>query len=1002
MRILIELLKKFPLDVQPTDTGSDVKERIRDILFKQMAKKGEDVTDIDVTLVFRGVKLDDGISLEASGVTQGATLTLLSRALAEVHGRHSGVTSVKQAFRELAKKGDAGEGAETDALSNCKPFGLLCDVSELGELGTGWVLFFHFVRSLGLLCLLLFVVQLPALFHYRSFGSEPITLWSNQTADKKSAPISASFLTVGNTGPEGSESPLPWLCALATAVLTLGLLAHYSRFQSVTKQQVDATEVDPNDFALFIEGLPSDAIDEAEIKAFVEENAREGHHTSVVNVVIGYDLEVFTGMLTELGQAKKDMAEATDEREKALLKDKAKELSSPLLSEGALRSFLPCTGNAIVVLRSQADHRESLAEWDTWYESAATSCECLEGYSRQPRFRDAQVLRISRAANPTDIVWENFGVSMGERYKARAKTYGMVAFIFGVTLAVVLVLDKLSERLGNPGWMSILPTLSVLTIRIWASVSIKKFVVRQRHMTKTDRDLAIMAKLALFYVLSYCVIAILVNRDPFAGEWYSAGGLLIDINTLMIMNCFSIPLSILSGCTLCIRRTMRDARVDLENPPVGLKQTKYQSMFELPEMDQSRSLAKVLITFLTGLLFMPMYPFAILVAAAGLFCEYWAYKYQLLRQSKRPYRQSHEVSYGSLKIVYLGVAGFAITQSLFLAPSLAGSANSWSETLTYPLIAISVFMLCMPAEVNRLLCGTIFCQKRHAKTDTDVDYYVAQKAWPKHQKYHTTNLVYLHGFEMLAMKARRLEWDPRTGNFKDPEARGEAAAGSEAASAPRPGTLTVAGEAPEEHEGEAGAGDESSDDDEGPEYTGAIAMVDPAALAMEELKVKVPLSMLGDHPSDSEDTEDGLSESDDSDSEDLEAVAPPFSAAALRPGVTARIDGLKSASADKFNGTNCTIKSWDKAAGKWIVELDNGGKARLPTECLRPLTVHEQIRAGSKVRIVNLASHKAQQYNDTVGTVVDWNDRARKWNVKLFTGIKATIPASNLEVVEHG
>ncbi|CAE8622677.1 unnamed protein product [Polarella glacialis] len=756
------------------------------------------------------------------------------------------------------------------------------------------------------------------------------------------------------------------------------------------------------DFALFIEGLPSDAIDEAEIKAFVEENAREGHHTSVVNVVIGYDLEVFTGMLTELGQAKKDMAEATDEREKALLTTKAKELSAPLLSEGALRSFLPCTGNAIVVLRSQADHRESLAEWDTWYESAATSCECLEGYSRQPRFRDAQVLRISRAANPTDIVWENFGVSMGERYKARAKTYGMVAFIFGVTLAVVLVLDKLSERLGNPGWMSILPTLSVLTIRIWASVSIKKFVVRQRHMTKTDRDLAIMAKLALFYVLSYCVIAILVNRDPFAGEWYSAGGLLIDINTLMIMNCFSIPLSILSGCTLCIRRTMRDARVDLENPPVGLKQTKYQSMFELPEMDQSRSLAKVLITFLTGLLFMPMYPFAILVAAAGLFCEYWAYKYQLLRQSKRPYRQSHEVSYGSLKIVYLGVAGFAITQSLFLAPSLAGSANSWSETLTYPLIAISVFMLCMPAEVNRLLCGTIFCQKRHAKTDTDVDYYVAQKAWPKHQKYHTTNLVYLHGFEMLAMKARRLEWDPRTGNFKDPEARGEAAAGSEAASAPRPGTLTVAGEAPEEHEGEAGAGDESSDDDEGPEYTGAIAMVDPAALAMEELKVKVPLSMLGDHPSDSEDTEDGLSESDDSDSEDLEAVAPPFSAAALRPGVTARIDGLKSASADKFNGTNCTIKSWDKAAGKWIVELDNGGKARLPTECLRPLTVHEQIRAGSKVRIVNLASHKAQQYNDTVGTVVDWNDRARKWNVKLFTGIKATIPASNLEVVEHG
>eukprot|EP00933_Yihiella_yeosuensis_P021944 TRINITY_DN17290_c0_g1_i1.p1 TRINITY_DN17290_c0_g1~~TRINITY_DN17290_c0_g1_i1.p1 ORF type:complete len:961 (+),score=172.07 TRINITY_DN17290_c0_g1_i1:138-2885(+) len=914
--------------------------------------------------------------------------------------------------------------AESEVLNNCPQFQLNCDIGDLGELGAGWVLFFHFVRSLGLLCVILFAVQLPAFFHYTSMDKSYIDKWSDVPKYPKNHSINFWYVTVGNTGPDreglktGTDSVWPWLCALLCALVMLNLLAQYSRYQARTKLDVDATEVDPNDYALFIEGLPEDATDEAEIKEFLEEYARIGEHTSVVQVVIGYDVEMFQSDMREIVEVKKKIAETTSAADKATLSESLKALVEPLKSIDALRNHLPCTGFAIAVLRSQEEHRQVLQEWDTWNEFFAYELSCLQGLglfkSRTEEFRGDHVLRITRARNPSDILWENMGVTPEERFKAKCKTYAMTVFIFLVCLVAVVGMQKISAAAGNPRWMSILPTLVVLTVRIWASMSLKKYVIAIRHPTKTERDLSLLVKLTLFYVLSYCVIAIILNNNPDDGDWYTTGGLFTDITSLMVMNCFSIPASIFCGCAQGLRNKIRDAKCDLDNPPPGLRQKKYQSLFELPEMDQPRAFAKVLITFLTGLLFLPMVPYAALIAAAGLFCEYWAFKYQLLRQSKRPYRQGHEVSFGALKIMYFGVALFALTQALFLKPSLKGGAKTWSGSLTLPLIVISSVMTFAPHWFNALICGAKFFQAEdRSETHTDVDYYTAQKAWPKHQKYHTTNLVYLHGIEMLAIKRKKPLWDPRTGNLRDPRVKPSAADTSLEAgtSAPRPGGLTGAADSEPGVESTdsvdpavAAGGDrvEGVDDDvEGPEESGAIGEEDPAALAMEEMKVKVPLSMLGEEDDDGASTIGDSSEDESGSDADVEVGMPAASMGhGIKPGVTCRIDGLESEKASRFNGTTCTVKSAE-AGGKWMVELEDGQKARLPASCLH-LLLSETLKPGMKAKIVNLSLDKAKQYNGSTATILEWNAKVGKWNVQLFTGIKATIPASNLQALTPG
>ncbi|CAE7275615.1 nipblb [Symbiodinium sp. CCMP2592] len=467
-----------------------------------------------------------------------------------------------------------------------------------------------------------------------------------------------------------------------------------------------------------------------------EVNGRENEDTDVVMVVISYDMAKFQSMLADIKETKEELQEASPS-EKEVLEARLRELRAPWSSSGTLRSQLPCTGQAVVVLRSQTEHREVLEEWDTFYEWLMTSMQCLKINSRQPRFRGRHVVRISRAANPSDILWENLGTSHRMRLWLRAKTYGIVALIFLVCLILVVALNwTLDWALGrkntrNSGalatFSSLLVALVVMLTRLWASRTLRQRVMRQMHETKTTRDVSLLAKLALFYLMAYCLIAVLVNWDPAKGEWYTVGGLVSDISSLMLINCISIPLQIAFGCKLLLR---------------------YQAFFELPDMDQTRPFAKVLI------------------AAVALFLEYWAFK-----------------------------------------------ASKELAILEIPRVG------------------------------EHVDYYVAQRAWPKHQKYHTTNTFLravlakfpppgtraaqkVQGFEILDAKARKLQ--PRAGKPQND--------------------------------------DEDDSDKEVDETKVAVAAEDPAALAMEEMKHKVPLSML-DAEADTEDEDEDGSGTDESDEE---------------------------------------------------------------------------------------------------------------------------------------
>jgi len=121
--------------------------------------------------------------------------------------------------------------------------------------------------------------------------------------------------------------------------------------------------------------------------------------------------------------------------------------------------------------------------------------------------------------------------------------------------------------------------------------------------------------------------------------------------------------------------------------------------------------------------------------------------------------------------------------------------------------------------------------------------------------------------------------------------------------------------------------------------------------------------------------------------------------AKLWPGALATISGLEAEKAKQFNGTTCTVLGTEARNTQFLVQLENGAKATLPTKCL-VLADGGALVPGARATVTGLQSEKGHQYNGTLGELHSWSKEHSKWLVKLADGKKAPLPAINLRAAE--
>mmetsp|Transcript_43336 Transcript_43336/g.102008 ORF Transcript_43336/g.102008 Transcript_43336/m.102008 type:complete len:1169 (-) Transcript_43336:51-3557(-) len=594
------------------------------------------------------------------------------------------------------------------------------------------------------------------------------------------------LITPGSLGPDqGEDLIIPLLYVVQIGLLVLGCITLYQHFLSMNTK-IDLQTTQPNDFAIMASGLPVTATDEAAILKWFKEHAVPGKtDTEIVKVVIGWDFPEFRAKHTKIKELhlKLKGMDPTAPEVKALQQQIA-ELSKQLQSSAPNSAArLQSSGNVVVIFRYQADLRDCLKRWTSfwarWFYCDAADLSCFGSGNGMwkgaplPRFpvgdHPVAALKVTRAANPGDINWEEMGKPAQERYLLMLQTNGQMALLVLVSFFVVWGLQRLQifleeENFSGASYLALLPALTVGITNIICVQVANRLGVKEFHDTFTSEQLSITLKMTVALIINTSGALFFVNAKP--DEWYRNTGLANNVLYILLLTSFIPPLIYLYDPKQRIlwwkRRKLTPEKIqewnaELKGPTPKTAEEKakrrevnqqiamFKRIFEPTEIRQPRRYANALKSFVSCVVFMPVLPITPLIGCVAITLQYVVDKYLMLRHYKRPARPSNAyLAKGSL-ILLKGTTPILLSLSAFcfLTPSFAIKDNLFS--LFGICVAATVGVAVTPASILRTLLGLRLVMGRHTYkgSDDDVaDYYKVQYGWPKEMKYHKDHFLY--------------------------------------------------------------------------------------------------------------------------------------------------------------------------------------------------------------------------------------------------------------------
>ncbi|CBZ51488.1 GTP-binding protein TypA, related [Neospora caninum Liverpool] len=625
---------------------------------------------------------------------------------AKEHGKYSKVRKIDtQLIVALHDMENIAELFTASGYPKCGKYSLCCSPKELGDLGCGFPLFFDFLKMLLVLSATQCIFLSPVLLGVYNF-------WSHEPSTRCSV-YTAVLGTAGCLDARARSSLLPVSMVFVTIVVSVALFPHFSRRQQLVAKMSTDEVIRPDSFAVAVSGLPEDAVDEAEIAKFFEENALFGSRpASIVKVVIGFDV----GQYYEYA------------RRQSYLKKKLRRTGKPQdLEEKRLREQL-------TRLEEKFKSLESMHLRGTGF-AIVLFCYQL----------------VRRAPNPSDIQWENLGYSSSRRLLAKVATISIGAIIWFFALSVDVVLLSLNVRIHNESyrgtgldWFKPVETLieqidltpirealadplnmrahfghlllsfapSVITTIVngaagWVLDFMSQY---ERHRTVTGREASSLLKLTIVFTLNTAVKYIFVLNQS---EWC----ILVE------------PIVTAFPCQWVLVTE-------------GIPGFRLQSQTLLPVcVLKYDRLATVLKSFALTVMYLPLAPIGGFFGMVMWGIYYWTYKYMLLRRCKRPYVQSALLPETALRLARFFLLFVPLMGTYLLVPSFDASLHFTIKMVMLSGLCVAAFFLVLPGRVAQTLCATHQCQPMKEKTLWEtLTYYEAQHMFV--DKYHRTNPVY--------------------------------------------------------------------------------------------------------------------------------------------------------------------------------------------------------------------------------------------------------------------
>lgn len=290
---------------------------------------------------------------------------------------------------------------------------------------------------------------------------------------------------------------------------------------------------------------------------------------------------------------------------------------------------------------------------------------------------------MSRAAEPTDIFWENMALNSRKRLKRKLITYSVSILLLGIVFFVTLLLDLFINFLEDEtnGGSNILVLLIwaltfgnsilVAVINLILRAVMRKLTAKERNKTYTDYNVDVSFKL-FFTMFANTAIIPLVTK-PSKNNWFGVNGLVVDVYLNLILVSFVNPLFYHYNWTLLFKK-LRICYEKRKRHHSKITQREANKLFEGTNFDIAKGYADINMILATTAFYTPLMPLLPIISISGLIFHFWLQKYFLFRKCKIPQHMGERLAMLASANIPLLMFIYSLGQFIFIS-ALSDGAN---------------------------------------------------------------------------------------------------------------------------------------------------------------------------------------------------------------------------------------------------------------------------------------------------------------------------------------
>ncbi|KAL4466145.1 hypothetical protein ABPG72_000691 [Tetrahymena utriculariae] len=568
-----------------------------------------------------------------------------------------------------------------------KALNLDCQVTDLSFLGSGFPMFFQFIKLTTFY--LIFILLVGGL--YNIFNNEDGNQCQQHNALEGCFKNWVNVYTLGNRSKDSETIMMQQWLNLLTLIGLVALVQFIIYSQRQQEQLNDQIYVSPGDYTVMINNIPvhsdnlmtSQNVDvDSDLKKFLEDHQLIGADLKVAKINLCYNL-------SELYKLRDEKQKIVKEKQKILKKQIKQQNFYDLLTVSFLDEKIKQSNQKIEDFEQKMAEGKGSEFMSKYFVGIAlvsleteSQKEQLLQLAEQKQFLYKNIyLEISQAPEPTEIFWENLNVSILSRiiriaasillglaflacgsffiYYLCEKQYNYVNSLHDVTSfyekAVIQIIPLLISCL-----ISIINQILVLVVGI--------VVDFKRLHTRTYYNLAFAYFVCIAQfgnsILVPLLVKVMINETSYYSMLYNRSGVLMNQNHIFLFNTF-LPLGMFFVSYPNLIKNFIRNRVLKNQDKCVLTQKELQNVFEEPPFLIEFQYSQTMRTLFMTLAYCTIMPFCLIYSILALIIQYFTAKYDLIKRTFVPFNMGSSLSYNMIKMLKMSIIIYSLSSFFF-------------------------------------------------------------------------------------------------------------------------------------------------------------------------------------------------------------------------------------------------------------------------------------------------------------------------------------------------